>query len=134
MTSKELSKLIREFVRKEIQHQKAEIIKEVKAEMFDALMARKIEPQLQTESVQVGAGGTGTPTATDMTRESLREMFSSKLGMDTDTFNFNTQNVQVGQPPTLPQSFNGGPITEKHTEVLNVMNKDYGSLMKKMGI
>ena len=61
MTSKELSKLIREFVRKEIEHQKAEIIKEVKAEMFDALMARNIEPQLQTESVQVGTGGTGTP-------------------------------------------------------------------------
>ena len=134
MTSKELSKLIREFVRKEIEHQKAEIIKEVKAEMFDALMARNIEPQLQTESVQVGTGGTGTPTAADMTRESLREMFTSKLGMDMDSFNFNTQNVQVGQPPALPQSFNGGPITEKHQEVFDVMNKDYGQLMKKMGI
>lgn len=134
MTSKELSKLIREFVRKEIEHQKAEIIKEVKAEMFDALMARNIEPQLQTESVQVGTGGTGTPTAADMTRESLREMFTSKLGMDMDSFNFNTQNVQVGQPPSLPQSFNGGPITEKHQEVFDVMNKDYGALMKKMGI
>jgi hypothetical protein len=134
MTSKELSKLIREFVRKEIEHQKAEIIKEVKAEMFDALMARNIEPQLQTESVQVGTGGTGTPTATDMTRESLREMFTSKLGMDMDSFNFNTENVQVGQPPALPQSFNGGPITEKHQEVFDVMNKDYGQLMKKMGI
>ena len=134
MTSKELSKLIREFVRKEIEHQKAEIIKEVKAEMFDALMARNIEPQLQTESVQVGTGGTGTPTATDMTRESLREMFTSKLGMDMDSVNFNTENVQVGQPPALPQSFNGGPITEKHQEVFDVMNKDYGQLMKKMGI
>lgn len=134
MTSKELSKLIREFVRKEIEHQKAEIIKEVKAEMFDALMARNIEPQLQTESVQVGTSGTGTPTAADMTRESLREMFTSKLGMDMDSFNFNTQNVQVGQPPSLPQSFNGGPITEKHQEVFDVMNKDYGALMKKMGI
>lgn len=134
MTSKELSKLIREFVRKEIEHQKAEIIKEVKAEMFDALMARNIEPQLQTESVQVGTGGTGTPTTTDMTRESLREMFTSKLGMDMDSFNFNTENVQVGQPPALPQSFNGGPITEKHQEVFDVMNKDYGQLMKKMGI
>lgn len=134
MTSKELSKLIREFVRKEIEHQKAEIIKEVKAEMFDALMARNIEPQLQTESVQVGTGGTGTPTAADMTRESLREMFTSKLGMDMDSFNFNTENVQVDQPPALPQSFNGGPITEKHQEVFDVMNKDYGQLMKKMGI
>jgi len=134
MTSKELSKLIREFVRKEIEHQKAEIIKEVKAEMFDVLMARNIEPQLQTESVQVGTGGTGTPTTTDMTRESLREMFTSKLGMDMDSFNFNTENVQVGQPPALPQSFNGGPITEKHQEVFDVMNKDYGQLMKKMGI
>jgi len=135
MTSKELSKLIREFVRKEIEHQKAEIIKEVKAEMFDLMMAsNRPQPQLQTESVQVGTGGTGTPTATDMTRESLREMFTSKLGMDMDSFNFNTQNVQVGQPPTLPQSFNGGPITEKHQEVFDVMNKDYGALMKKMGI
>ena len=102
--------------------------------MFDALMARNIEPQLQTESVQVGTGGTGTPTAADMTRESLREMFTSKLGMDMDSFNFNTENVQVGQPPALPQSFNGGPITEKHQEVFDVMNKDYGQLMKKMGI
>tara|TARA_S200002703_G_C3789182_1_gene243491 strand:+ start:1254 stop:1658 length:405 start_codon:yes stop_codon:yes gene_type:complete len=134
MTSKELSKLIREFVRKEIEHQKAEIIKEIKAEMFDALITKNTKPQLQTESVQVGSGENGTPTATDMTRTSLREMFSSKLGMDTDTFDFNTQNVQVGQPPTLPQSFNGGPITEKHQEVFDVMNKDYGSIMKKMGI
>jgi len=135
MTSKELSKLIREFVRKEIQHQKAEIIKEVKAEMFDLMIAsNRPQPQLQTESVQVGTNATGTPTAADMTRESLREMFTSKLGMDTDTFNFNTQNVQVGQPPALPQSFNGGPITEKHQEVFDVMNKDYGQLMKKMGI
>lgn len=138
MTSKELSKLIREFVRKEIEHQKAEIIKEVKAEMFDLMMAsNRPQPgpaQLQTESVQVGTGGTGTPTASDMTRESLREMFTSKLGMDMDSFNFNTQNVQVGQPPALPQSFNGGPITEKHQEVFDVMNKDYGQLMKKMGI
>jgi len=129
MTSKELSKLIREFVRKEIEHQKAEIIKEVKAEMFDLMMTNRPQPQLQTESVQVGTGGTA-----DMTRESLREMFTSKLGMDMDSFNFNTQNVKVGQPPSLPQSFNGGPITEKHQEVFDVMNKDYGALMKKMGI
>lgn len=134
MTSKELSKLIREFVRKEIEHQKAEIIKEVKAEMFDLMIANRPQPQLQTESVQVGTGGTGTPTAADMTRESLREMFTSKLGMDMDSFNFNTENVQVGQPPALPQSFTGGPITEKHQEVFDVMNKDYGALMKKMGI
>ena len=135
MTSKELSKLIREFVRKEIEHQKAEIIKEVKAEMFDLMIAsNRPQPQLQTESVQVGTGGTGTPTAADMTRESLREMFTSKLGMDMDSFNINTQNVQVGQPLSLPQSFNGGPITEKHQEVFDVMNKDYGALMKKMGI
>jgi len=135
MTSKELSKLIREFVRKEIEHQKAEIIKEVKAEMFDLMIAsNRPQPQLQTESVQVGTGGTGTPTAADMTRESLREMFTSKLGMDMDSFNFNTQNVQVGQPPALPKTFDGGAITEKHQEVFDVMNKDYGQLMKKMGI
>lgn len=130
MTSKELSKLIREFVRKEIEHQKAEIIKEVKAEMFDLMMTNRPQPQLQTESVQVGTGGTA-----DMTRESLREMFTSKLGMDMDSFNFNTQNVKVGQPPSLPQSFNGGPITEKHQEVFDAMNRtDYSALMKKMGI
>lgn len=40
MTSKELSKLIREFVRAEIQHQKAEIIKEVKAELFDIMISK----------------------------------------------------------------------------------------------
>jgi len=130
MTSKELSKLIREFVRKEIEHQKAEIIKEVKAEMFDLMMTNRPQPQLQTESVQVGTGGTA-----DMTRESLREMFTSKLGMDMDSFNFNTQNVKVGQPPSLPQSFNGGAITEKHQEVFDAMNRtDYSALMKKMGI
>jgi len=127
MTSKELSKLIREFVRAEIQHQKAEIIKEVKAEMFDLMMSNRTQPQLQTESVQTQSGP-------DMTRAQLREMFTSKLGMDMDSFNFNTQNVQVGQPPSLPQSFNGGPITEKHHEVMDLMNKDYGALMKKMGI
>lgn len=130
MTSKELSKLIREFVRKEIEHQKAEIIKEVKAEMFDLMMTNRPQPQLQTESVQVGTGGTA-----DMTRESLREMFTSKLGMDMDSFNFNTQNVKVGQLPSLPQSFNGGAITEKHQEVFDAMNRtDYSALMKKMGI
>lgn len=123
MTSKELSKLIREFVRKEIEAQKAEIIKEVKAEMFD-LMISSNRPQLQTESVRPQSG-------IDMTRDQLRQMFTQKMGMD--TVNFNTQNVPT-QPASLPQSFNGGPITEKHAEVMDVMNRDYGALMKKMGI
>ncbi len=75
--------------------------------------------------------GSGVGTTTDMTREQLRQMFTQKMGAD--TFNFNTQNVPT-QPASLPQSFNGGPITEKHAEVMDVMNRDYGALMKKMGI
>lgn len=125
MTSKELSKLIREFVRAEIEAQKAQIIKEVKAEMFD-LMISSNRPQLQTESVQ-------SQTTTDMTREQLRNMFTQKMGAD--TFNFNTQNTPVSSPASLPQSFKGGPITEKHSEVMDAMNRtDYSALMKKMGI
>lgn len=133
MTSKELSKLIREFVRKEVEHQKAEIIKEVKAEMFDVIMGGKStsSPQLQTESVQVGTGGTGTPASADMTRAQLREMFQQNMGMD--TMQFNTSNVLVN-PAAPPASFKAGAVGEKHKDVLEAMNKDYGSLMKKMGI
>lgn len=128
MTSKELSKLIREFVRKEIEHQKADIIKEVKAEMFDIMVSsNKPQPQLQTESVQVA---TGSPT-TDMTRAQLREMFQQNMG--TDTIEFNTSNVLVN-PTNLPSSFKADAVGEQHKDVLEAINKDYGSLMKKMGI
>jgi len=123
MTSKELSKLIREFVKAEIQHQKAEIIKEVKAEMFDMMMSSN-KSQLQTETVQA-------QSTSEMTRAQLREMFTQKMGAD--TFNFNTQNVQVA-PAKLPETFQGGAITDKHHDVLDAMNRDYGALMKKMGI
>ena len=136
MTSKDLSKLIREFVRKEIEHQKADIIKEVKAEMFDVMMSsNNPRPQLQTESVQIGTG-IGTPTAAEMSREQLRTIMQQKLGTSTDddTFNFNTQNVDPVASARLPDTFQGGAVTEKHHEVLDAMNKDYGNLMKKMGI
>ena len=139
MTSKDLSKLIREFVRKEIEHQKADIIKEVKAEMFDVMMSsNNPRPQLQTESVQIGTG-TGAArdtTAAEMSREQLRTIMQQKLGTsaDDDTFNFNTQNVDPVASARLPDTFQGGAVTEKHHEVLDAMNKDYGNLMKKMGI
>lgn len=126
MTSKELSKLIREFVRAEIEAQKAEIIKEVKAEMFDIMIAsNRPQPQYQNESVQP-RGGTA-----DMTRQQLREMFTSKMGMD--TVDFNTQNVSV-TPTQLPQTYQGGAIGEQHKDTLDVINRDYSKLMKKMGI
>jgi len=127
MTSKELSKLIREFVRKEVEHQKAEIIKEIKAEMFDVIMGGNTtsSSQLQTESV-----GPQSPAA-DMTRAQLREMFQQNMG--TDTMEFNTNNVLVN-PSAPPASFRAGAVGEKHKDVLEAMNKDYGSLMKKMGI
>ena len=127
MTSKELSKLIREFVRKEVEHQKAEIIKEIKAEMFDVIMGGNTtsSSQLQTESV-----GLQSPAA-DMTRAQLREMFQQNMG--TDTMEFNTNNVLVN-PSAPPASFRAGAVGEKHKDVLEAMNKDYGSLMKKMGI
>jgi hypothetical protein len=127
MTSKELSKLIREFVRKEVEHQKAEIIKEVKAEMFDVIMGGSptSSPQLQTESIKPQS------PAADMTRAQLREMFQQNMGMD--TMQFNTSNVLVN-PAAPPASFKAGAVGEKHKDVLEAMNKDYGSLMKKMGI
>ena len=127
MTSKELSKLIREFVRKEVEHQKAEIIKEVKAEMFDVIMGGSptSSPQLQTESIKPQS------PAADMTRAQLREMFQQNMGMD--TMQFNTSNVLVN-PAAPPASFKAGAVGEKHKDVLEDMNKDYGSLMKKMGI
>lgn len=123
MTSKELSKLIREFVKAEIQHQKAEIIKEVKAELFDIMISANT-PKMQNESV--------TTTTSDLGRQQLRDMFTQKLGMD--TVSFNTKNVNLMSPMELPSTYQGGAIGEQHKDAINAINKDYSSLMKKMGI
>jgi hypothetical protein len=124
MTSKELSKLIREFVKAEIKNQKAEIIKEVKAELFDAMVSAPT-PTVQNESV-------AQPTSADMTRSQLRGMFAQNLGMD--TVNFNTNNVDVMPSTHIPKTFEGGSLKQEHQDTLNAINKDYSGLMKKMGI
>jgi hypothetical protein len=124
MTSKELSKLIREFVKAEIKNQKAEIIKEVKAELFDAMVSAPT-PTVQNESV-------AQPTSVDMTRSQLRGMFAQNMGMD--TVNFNTNNVDVVPSAHIPKTFEGGSLKPEHKDTLNAITKDYSGLMKKMGI
>lgn len=135
MTSKELSKLIREFVRREIEFQKEEIIKEVKAELFDAIVSGpKSVPNVNAETANYISENVGSMEElddADVIRNQLRSKFSQQLGLD--TVSFNTENTPI-HTNKLPDTFNGGPIGENHAEVIQAMNKNYSTLMKKMGI
>ena len=121
MKIKEFKKLVKEIVEQEMTVQKEQILKEIKAELFDIMTVQKV-PKTETKS----------EVNESLDRTSLRRMFEEKLGTGEDIY-LNTSNVPVPQE-TLPSTFEGTKLTEDHKEVLDDINKDYSQLMKKMGV
>ena len=122
MKIKEFKKLVKEIVEQEMTVQKEQILKEIKAELFDIMTVQKT-PKTETTS-EVNEG---------LDRASLRRMFEEKLGTEEDIY-LNTSNVSVTPQQTLPSTFEGTRLTEDHEDTLKLINKDYSKLMKKMGV
>ena len=122
MKIKEFKKLVKEIVEQEMTVQKEQILKEIKAELFDIMTVQKT-PKTDTKS-EVNEG---------LDRTSLRRMFEEKLGTGEDIY-LNTSNTAVAPQQGLPSTFEGTRLTEDHEDTLKLINKDYSKLMKKMGV
>jgi hypothetical protein len=120
MKIKDFKKIVREIVGQEMASQKEQILKEIKAELFDVMTVQKT-PDTKTK---VNEG---------IDRTSLRRMFEEKLGTGED-IHLNTSNVSVTPQQALPRTFEGTRLTEDHEDTLKDINKDYSQLMKKMGV
>ena len=124
MKIKDFKKLVKEIVKKEMVTQKEQILMEIKAELFDIMSAQKTSNTEKSSKINEGA---------EVSRASLRRMFEEKLGTGEDVF-LNTSNVAVTPQGALPKTFEGTTITSDHEEVLDAINKDYSTLLKKMGV
>ena len=124
MKIKDFKKLVKEIVGLEMAIQKEQILKEIKAELFDIMITQKTETEKSSAKINEGA---------ELSRTSLRQMFEEKLGTGEDVF-LNTSNVVLTPQGDLPKTFEGKRLTEDHEEVLDAINKDYSQLIKKMGV
>ena len=124
MKIKDFKKLVKEIVTKEMDAQREQILKEIKAEFFDIMVAQK--PISTEENSKINEGA-------ELSRASLRAMFQEKLGTGED-IHVNTSNISVHSQGGLPKTFEGTRLTEDHDEVLDAINKDYSKLMQKMGV
>ena len=122
MKIKDFKKLVKEIVEQEMTVQKEQILKEIKAELFDIMTVQKT-PKTETKS----------EVNESLDRTSLRRMFEEKLGTGEDV-HLNTSNVSVTPQQALPSTFEGTRLTEDHEDTLKDINKDYSQLMKKMGV
>jgi hypothetical protein len=122
MKIKDFKKIVKEIVEQEMITQKEQILKEIKAELFDIMTAQKT-PKTETKS-EVNEG---------LDRASLRRMFEEKLGTEEDIY-LNTSNVPVTPQGGLPSTFDGTTLTSDHEDTLKAINKDYSQVMKKMGV
>jgi len=123
MKIKDFKKLVKELVKHEVAAQKEQILKEIKADLFDIMTTQK-ETKKSSDKINEG---------TELSRTQLRQLFQEKLGTGEDVF-ANTSNVPVNPQQGLPGTFEGKTLTEDHEEVLGAINKDYSKLMKKMGV
>ena len=121
MKIKDFKKMVREIVEQEMASQKEQILKEIKAELFDVMTVQKPEPKAKVNE------------GLELDRTSLRRMFVEKLGTGED-IHLNTSNVAVTPQQGLPQTFEGTRLTEDHEDALKAINKDYSQVMKKMGV
>ena len=124
MKIKDFKKLVKEIVEQEMITQKEQILKEIKAELFDIMTAQKTSNTEKSSKINEGA---------ELAKANLRQMFQQKLGTGQDPL-LNTSNVAVTPQGGLPKTFEGTRLTEDHEEVLDAINKDYSQLLKKMGV
>jgi len=124
MKIKDFKKLVKEIVEQEMITQKEQILKEIKAELFDIMVVQKTSNTKQSSKINEGA---------ELAKANLRQMFQQNLGTGQDSF-LNTSSVAVGLQGGLPKTFEGTTITSDHEEVLDAINKDYSQVLKKMGV
>ena len=124
MKIKDFKKLVKEIVEQEMITQKEQILKEIKAELFDAMSGQITSNTKQSSEINEGA---------ELAKANLRQMFQQNLGTGQDSF-LNTSSVAVGPQGGLPKTFEGTTITSDHEEVLDAINKDYSTILKKMGV
>jgi len=124
MNIKDFKKLVKEIVEQEMITQKEQILKEIKAELFDIMAVQKTSNTKQSSKINEGA---------ELAKANLRQMFQQNLGTGQDSF-LNTSNVALTPQGALPKTFEGTTITSDHEEVLDAINKDYSTLLKKMGV
>ena len=124
MKIKDFKKLVKEIVEQEMITQKEQILKEIKADLFDVMSAQTTSNTKKSSEINEGA---------ELAKANLRQMFQQKLGTGQDPL-LNTSNVAVTPQGALPKTFEGTAITSDHEEVLDAINKDYSQLMKKMGV
>ena len=124
MKIKDFKKLVKEIVEQEMITQKEQILKEIKAELFDIMTVQKTSNTKQSSKINEGA---------ELAKANLRQMFQQNLGTGEDLFS-NTSNVAVTPQGGLPKTFEGTTITSDHEEVLDAINKDYSQVLKKMGV
>ena len=124
MKIKDFKKMVKEIVEQEMITQKEQILKEIKAELFDIMAVQKTSNTKQSSKINEGA---------ELAKANLRQMFQQSLGTGQDSF-LNTSSVAVGPQGGLPKTFEGTTITSDHEEVLDAINKDYSQVLKKMGV
>ena len=124
MKIKDFKKLVKEIVKKEMVTQKEQILMEIKAELFDIMSTQKTSNTEKSSKINEGA---------ELAKANLRQMFQQNLGTGQDSF-LNTSSVTVVPQGGLPQTFEGTTITSDHEEVLDAINKDYSTILKKMGV
>jgi len=124
MKIKDFKKMVKEIVEQEMITQKEQILKEIKAELFDIMVVQKTSNTKQSSKINEGA---------ELAKANLRQMFQQNLGTGQDSF-LNTSSVAVGPQGGLPKTFEGTTITSDHEEVLDAINKDYSQVLKKMGV
>ena len=124
MKIKDFKKLVKEIVEQEMITQKEQILKEIKAELFDIMAVQKTSNTKKSSKINEGA---------ELAKANLRQMFQQNLGTGQDSF-LNTSSVAVGPQGGLPKTFEGTTITSDHEEVLDAINKDYSQVLKKMGV
>ena len=124
MKIKDFKKMVKEIVEQEMITQKEQILKEIKADLFDVMSAQTTFNTKKSSKINEGA---------ELTKDGLRQMFQEKLGTGEDLF-LNTSNVAAVPPERLPKTFEGTTLTEDHEDTLKLINKDYSQVMKKMGV
>ena len=124
MKIKDFKKLVKEIVEQEMATQKEQILKEIKAELFDIISVQKTSNTEKSSKINEGA---------EVSRASLRRMFEEKLGTGED-IRLTTANVALTPQQALPSTFEGKRLTEDHEDALTAINKDYSQLMKRMGV
>ena len=124
MKIKDFKKLVKELVEHEVAAQKEQILKEIKAELFDIMVVQKTSQEEKSSKINEGA---------ELSRSNLRQLFQEKLGTGDDVF-ANTSNMAITPQGGLPKTFEGTTLTEDHEDTLKLINKDYSQVLKKMGV